>query len=96
MRLSREKFVRQFAEKNNFNINITRTVINDLIDFMCDKVVDGDVLVFNNAFVISTKTRKSYIGRHPKTHEKINISGKTTLQIKAAKSLEDRLNENIN
>jgi integration host factor subunit beta len=68
-----------------------KTIVNLLFDKMADALAKGDRVEIRGLFSLFVKKYKGYIGRNPKTGEKVKIAPKKLPFFKVGKELKERV-----
>jgi integration host factor subunit beta len=81
------------ALKNEANISKSEAskVVQIFFDNMADAMADGDRVEIRGLCSFYVKEYKSYIGRNPKTGEKVSIKPKKLPFFKSGKELKERV-----
>lgn len=81
------------ALKNEANISKSEAskVVQIFFDNMADAMADGDRVEIRGLCSFYVKEYKSYIGRNPKTGEKVSIRPKRLPFFKSGKELKERV-----
>ena len=81
------------ALKNEANISKSEVskVVQIFFDNMADAMADGDRVEIRGLCSFYVKEYKSYIGRNPKTGEKVSIKPKKLPFFKSGKELKERV-----
>tara|TARA_B100000029_G_scaffold428467_1_gene438389 strand:- start:1036 stop:1329 length:294 start_codon:yes stop_codon:yes gene_type:complete len=92
----RSNFVKKICDKFPYLIKRDVQKIIDIVFFEITKALTLDQIVeIRGVFRFSTKMKRSYIGRNPKTGNKINVPSKRAIKFKASSILLKRLNKNF-
>ncbi len=92
----RSNFVKKICDKFPYLIKRDVQNIIDIVFFEITKALTLDQIVeIRGVFRFSTKMKRSYIGRNPKTGNKINVPSKRAIKFKASSILLKRLNKNF-
>ena len=92
----RSNFVKKICDKFPYLIKRDVQKIIDIVFFEITKALTLDQIVeIRGVFRFSTKMKRSYIGRNPKTGNKIKVPSKRAIKFKASSILLKRLNKNF-
>lgn len=91
-KLNRRDLVELVAEKAHLSKKDAKAAIDASIDLIQNALLEGTEVNITNFGVLTPKTRKSRDGTDPKTHNRITIKGKKTVQFRLAKSFKEELN----
>ena len=92
----RSNFVKKICDKFPYLIKRDVQNIIDIVFFEITKALTLDQIVeIRGVFRFSTKMKRSYIGRNPKTGNKIKVPSKRAIKFKASSILLKRLNKNF-
>ena len=77
-----------------FSKNISENLIDDFFITIIDNLINEKKIKLSNFGTFSIRSKKSRVGRNPKTKEKKIISGRDVVLFKAAKEFKDLVNSN--
>jgi len=96
MQLARSQIEQKLA---HIHPNIKRQDINKCVQIILSEITAAlcrdQAVEIRGVFRLSTKSKKSYIGRNPKSGIKIHIPAKRIVKFKASKTLLAQLNKNF-
>ncbi len=90
--MNKLELVSALIEKTDLSRPEALTVVDLFVDNMADALVRGDRVEIRGLCSFSVKKYKSYIGRNPKTGEKVAIKTKKLPFFKAGRDLRLRVN----
>jgi len=70
-------------------------VVQILFDSMAEALIEGERIEIRGLCSFFVKEYKSYVGRNPKTGEKVQIQPKKLPFFKCGKELRERVNKNL-
>tara|TARA_B100001123_G_C15079285_1_gene934958 strand:+ start:660 stop:953 length:294 start_codon:yes stop_codon:yes gene_type:complete len=92
----RSSFVKKICDKFPYLLKKDVQKIIDIIFFEITNALCLDQIVeIRGVFRFTTKMKKSYVGRNPKTGNKIEVPSKRAIKFKASSILLKRLNKNF-
>ena len=89
--LNKLELISALREKTDLSKPEAATVVDLFFDNMADALARGDRVEIRGLCSFSVKKYKSYIGRNPKTGEKVKIEPKKLPFFKAGKELKERV-----
>lgn len=91
-KLNRRDLVELVAEQAHLSKKDAKAAIDVSIDLIQNALKKGQEVNITNFGVLTPKQRKSRDGTDPKSHNRITIKGKKTVQFRLAKSFKEELN----
>jgi integration host factor subunit beta len=91
--MNKSELIEALAEKTNLPIREASSITNTLIDTMSDALAKGDSIEIRGFGSFVVKEYDSYIGRNPKTGEKIKVAPKKLPFFKVGKDLREKVNQ---
>jgi len=88
---TKNNFIEHLSKKTGFSKNISKKLINDLLQILTQNLVEGN-LVLKNFGVFKIKQKEKRIGRNPKTKEEFIIKKRKSLTFSASKKVSNFLN----
>jgi len=90
--MNKLELISALREKEDLSKSEASTVVDLFVDNMADALARGDRVEIRGLCSFSVKKYKSYIGRNPKTGDKVAIKTKKLPFFKAGKELKLRVN----
>ncbi|MDD3617938.1 MAG: HU family DNA-binding protein [Desulfobulbaceae bacterium] len=90
--MNKSELIEALAEKTSLSIREASSITNTLIDTMSDALARGDSIEIRGFGSFVVKEYDSYIGRNPKTGEKIKVAPKKLPFFKVGKDLREKVN----
>ena len=90
--MNKLELISALREKEDLSKSEASTVVDLFVDNMVDALARGDRVEIRGLCSFSVKKYKSYIGRNPKTGDKVAIKTKKLPFFKAGKELKLRVN----
>ena len=90
--LKKIDLAKNLSTKTGFSINLSKKIINDLINIKINNIKSGK-LNLKNIGIIKTINKKERIGRNPKTREEFKISARKVISFNPSKSINLLLNK---
>ena len=84
--------VNNLSKKTGFSVNLSKKLIDDLIDILILNIKTGNFNLKNLGSFKIIKKRKR-IGRNPKTKKEFIIDSRKTLSFKLSKKILEKLNK---
>jgi len=94
--MNKSELIEKLAETMKLPIRESSSIINTIIDTMTEALANGDSIEIRGFGSFVVKQYDSYIGRNPKTGEKIKVAPKKLPFFKVGKDLRERVNQNRN
>jgi len=92
----RSNFVKKICDNFPYLLKKDVQKIIDIIFFeITDALTLGQIVEIRGVFRFTTKMKRSYVGRNPKTGNKIDVPSKKAIKFKASSILLKRLNKNF-
>ena len=90
--LTRKDLINAVYMQIGFSKNISENLIDDLLATMAENLNNEKKLKLSKFGTFSIRSKKSRIGRNPKTKEKKMISDRNVVLFKASKEFKDLVN----
>ena len=94
--ISRDEIAEAMKVEFGFNRKLCLDVVNDIIDIIIEGLILDKKVKIHNFGTFKLSSKKSRVGRNPKTREEYNISSRNVITFKASKILLKYINKNIN
>ena len=94
--ISRDEIAEAMKVEFGFNRKLCLDVVNDIIDIIIEGLILDKKVKIHNFGTFKLSSKKSRVGRNPKTKEEYNISSRNVITFKASKILLKYINKNIN
>ena len=92
--MNKSELIEALAEKMQLPVREAASITNTIIDTMSDALAQGNSIEIRGFGSFVVKEYDSYIGRNPKTGEKIKVAPKKLPFFKVGKDLRERVNKN--
>ena len=92
--LTKKDLINSVYMQIGFSKNISENLIDDFFITIIDNLINEKKIKLSNFGTFSIRSKKSRVGRNPKTKEKKIISGRDVVLFKAAKEFKDLVNSN--
>ena len=93
-KLKKEYLIKYLSVKTGLSLNLSKKIINDLIDIIIVNIKDNNFNLKNfGSFKIRDKKKR--IGRNPKTKQEFVIASRKTVSFIPSKKIKEKLNEII-
>ena len=89
----KSELVIRLAQKANLSKNDAKKVVDIIFNEIVNALTDGGRVELRNFGILSLRTRKSRLGRNPKTGEKVQVRQKQIPFFKAGKAVKKALNK---
>ena len=89
--MNRQELIVKFADKEGLSQSDSRFVIDMLFDNMKRSLIKGDRVEIRGFGSFKVKEYPGYLGRNPKTGEKVTIKSKKLPVFKVGKELKERV-----
>ena len=94
--ISRDEIAEAMKVEFGFNRKLCLDIVNDIIDIIIEGLISDKKVKIHNFGTFKLSSKKSRVGRNPKTREEYNISSRNVITFKASKILLKYINKNIN
>ena len=82
----RNDLIKILSIKFGLNFNLSKKIINDIIEILVKNIKTGD-LNLKNLGTFKIINKKERIGRNPKTREEFKISSRNSISFKVSKNI---------
>ena len=90
--LTKKELINSVYMQIGFSKNISENLIDDFLSTITKNLKNEKKLKLSNFGTLSIRTKKSRIGRNPKTNEQKMISNRDVVLFKASKEFKDLVN----
>ena len=90
--LTKKEIINSLYMQVGFSKKISEDLLEDIIDIIVENIKKYKKLKISNFGTFSVKSKKSRIGRNPKTKEKKIISERNIVKFKPSKDFKDYIN----
>jgi integration host factor subunit alpha len=90
--LTKKNLINSVYMQIGFSKNISENLIDDLLSIIIDNLKNEKKLKLSNFGTFSIRSKKSRVGRNPKTKEQKIISNRDVVLFKASKEFKDLVN----
>tara|TARA_B100000575_G_scaffold293473_1_gene304991 strand:- start:519 stop:818 length:300 start_codon:yes stop_codon:yes gene_type:complete len=90
--ISRDEIAESIHGEFGFSKKDCLDIVNDIIDIIIDGLIKNEIVKIHNFGTFKLKTKKSRLGRNPKTKEEVMISSRKVITFKASKNILKFLN----
>ena len=94
--ISRDEIAEAMKIEFGFNRKLCLDDVNDIIEIIIDGLQSDRKVKIHNFGTFKLNSKKSRIGRNPRTKEQYNISSRNVITFKASKILLKYINNNLN
>jgi integration host factor subunit beta len=91
--MNKSELVEAIALEMDMNPKDATSVVNTILDSMCDTLIGGNTIEIRGFGSFVIKDYESYRGRNPKTGEKIEVPPKKLPFFKVGKELREKVND---
>ena len=92
--LTKKDLINSIYMQIGFSKNISENLIDELLSTITENLINEKVLKLSGFGTFSIRTKKSRIGRNPKTKEQKTITDRDVVLFKASKRFKDLVNSN--
>ena len=92
--LTKKDLINSIYMQIGFSKNISENLIEDLLNTIMESLKDEKKLKLSKFGTFSIRSKKSRIGRNPRTKEKKTITDRNVVLFKASKEFKDLVNLN--
>ena len=90
--MNKSELIDAIADELDLTRPKTQSVLNTILKTMADTLGRGEPIYLRGFGSFTVKQYESYVGRNPKTGEKIQVSPKKIPHFKVGKDLRERVN----
>ena len=90
--LTKKDLINSVYMQIGFSKNISESLIDDFFSAILENLIIEKKLKLSKFGTLSVRTKKSRIGRNPKTKEQTTISNRNVVLFKASKEFKDLVN----
>lgn len=94
--MNKSELIEAVAHEMSMTPREASDVVSTILDSMCETLVEGDTIEIRGFGSFVIKKYDSYLGRNPKTGEKIKVPPKRLPFFKVGKELRERVNAKSN
>jgi len=92
MRMNKLELISKLKRESSLTKAEAAAVVQTFFDAMAETLIEGGRIEIRGLCSFYVKEYKSYIGRNPKTGEKVRVQGKKLPFFKCGRELRDRVN----
>ena len=92
--MNKLELISALKKESNISKSEAAKVVQIFFDSMADALIEGERIEIRGLCSFFVKDYKSYVGRNPKTGEKVKIQPKKLPFFKCGKELRERVNKN--
>jgi integration host factor subunit beta len=93
--MNKLELISALKKESNISKAEAAKVVQIFFDSMADALIEGERIEIRGLCSFFVKDYKSYVGRNPKTGEKVQIKPKKLPFFKCGKELRERVNRNL-
>ncbi|HMA86254.1 MAG TPA: HU family DNA-binding protein [Desulfosalsimonadaceae bacterium] len=93
--MNKLELISALKKESNISKSEAAKVVQIFFDSMADSLIEGERIEIRGLCSFFVKEYKSYVGRNPKTGEKVKIRPKKLPFFKCGKELRERVNKNL-
>lgn len=90
--MNKSELVKALADQANISLDEATLVVNTFVDSMKDSLLEGGRVEIRGFGSFKVKEYGSYVGRNPRTGEKVAVEPKRLPFFRAGKELKEYLN----
>ena len=87
--MNKSELIEALSQELKFSIKATQSIIDTILDIITEKIVAGGNVEIRGFGSFSVRHYDSYVGRQPKTGEKIEVKSKKLPFFKVGKELRE-------
>jgi DNA-binding protein HU-beta len=91
--MTKKEFITSIADKTNMTSSVVEVFFDATTQTMQEAFLADEEVTFPNLGKFISKVREERIGRNPKTGEALTIPRKKVVAFKAAKAMQEALNQ---
>ena len=89
--MNKSDLIVALAKESDLPLRKSEEIVNTVFDTMTSALIDGDRIEIRGFGSFMVKQYKGYVGRNPKTGEKIMVGGKNLPFFKTGKELREKV-----
>ncbi|MBS3759650.1 MAG: integration host factor subunit beta [Desulfobacterales bacterium] len=93
--MNKLELISALKKESNISKSEAAKVVQIFFDSMAEALIEGERIEIRGLCSFFVKDYKSYVGRNPKTGEKVQIRPKKLPFFKCGKELRERVNKNL-
>ena len=94
--LTKKDLVNQVYMQIGFSKQISESLINEFFSLITENLVDKGKIKISKFGTFSIRSKKSRLGRNPKTKEEVMIKDRNVITFKSSRNVLSFINSNIN
>ncbi|MCS7280488.1 MAG: integration host factor subunit beta [Desulfobacterota bacterium] len=91
--MNKADLIAKLAERKGLNLKIAKIAVDTIIESIKRAIVNGERVEIRGFGSFSSRQYGAYIGRNPKTGEKVNVKPKRLPYFKVGKELKEMIME---
>ena len=92
--LTKKEIINSLYMQIGFSKKISENLLEDILNIVTENLKKNKKIKISNFGTFSLKSKKSRLGRNPKTKEKKLISERNVIQFKPSKDFKEYINKN--
>ena len=93
MTCTKKEIIKEVAARTGFDLVSVRTVVQTMLDTMCEGLAEDSNIEIRNFGVFKVKRKPSCLARNPRTAETIRVPEKRLIHFKPGQEMRRRINE---
>ena len=94
--MNKSDLIERVSERLGVHKQLAEFIVNSIFDDMTDALIRGEGIEIRGFGSFTVREYKSYVGRNPKTGEKIEVKPKKLPFFKVGKDLKERVMAKVN
>ena len=90
--MKKSELVEALAQRQKLSLQDAQSIVNTILETLIATMVKGEDIQIRGFGSFQIKEYKSYVGRNPKTGEKMMVQAKKLPYFKVGKDLRERVN----
>ena len=90
--MTKSELIKVVTEKSNINKNQSEEAVNCIFDSLTEALLREERIELRGFGAFTVKNYEPYLGRNPKTGEKVQVKAKKSVVFKVGKNLKERIN----
>lgn len=90
--MTKAELILKLAKRRGFNQKLAKIIVDTILNSIRRAIIRGERVEIRGFGSFSQRHYKAYVGRNPKTGEKVLVSPKRLPYFKASKELRETLN----
>lgn len=91
--MTKRDLVVKIANETSLTQEVVKSVVEKVLEGITEALASGDKVELRNFGILKVKSRKTRVGRNPRTGETVSIKAKKAVSFKSGKILKKKVEE---